>query len=343
MNKRSLSSRRFEGTKFLYVDDEPDNLTGFRLHLEEYFDILTESDPRKALDRIQDEPDLAVLIVDQVMPFMTGMELAEAAHKLNPTLTCIMLTGNATKQLAIDSVRTRLFWEFMEKPVDFSSTEIHQTFISAIQEHLLQRVKHDYREGTIELLAHLIDDKDGHTHKHSERVTNWAVRIGERMGLSERDLMVVREGAMLHDIGKISIPDDILKKPGRLTELERKIIMTHPGRGGELLERIPQLRELAFIARDHHERPDGSGYPKGLARDEVPLMASIVALADFFEALSSRRPYKDPWPMGKIVTECARLRDQQFPSAVIDVLFELLEEDGLMTQAEIKACCQEAA
>lgn len=337
MAKPILSKSRFENIKFLYVDDEADNLASFRIHYDELFDILTATDPVDALQIVRDEPDLAVLVVDQVMPKMTGLQLATSAKKLRPTLTCLMITGNATKQLAVDSVRSRAFFEFLEKPVNFGAPEVRQLFISAVQEHLLEKVKIEYRRGTIELLARLIDEKDGHTHEHSARVTGWAVKVARELGVSERELVVIHEGALLHDIGKIGIPDDILKKPGRLTDLERKIIMTHSTRGGDLLGKVPQLKELAPIARYHHERPDGTGYPEGLRGEEIPILASIVAVADFFEALSSRRPYKDPWEISDIVKEIGRLRGTQFNEKVVDAFFKILEEEGLLKHEELEA------
>ncbi|MCB0326228.1 MAG: HD domain-containing protein [Bdellovibrionales bacterium] len=336
------SKLKYSNAKILYVDDEIDNLVGFQVHVEGDFSILTSEFPTKALEMVETDPDIAVMIVDQVTPKMTGLELAEKAKKISPYLTCIMLTGNATKSLAIESVRKGLFWEFLEKPVDFSSHEMKQMLFSAIQEHYLDKVKNGYREGTIQLLAKLIDDKDGHTHRHSFRVQEWSIKIGKKYNLSDHEMVQLREGALLHDIGKISIPDDILKKPGRLTALERKIIMTHPGRGGDLLESIPQLAELASMARDHHERPDGKGYPRGLKADEIPLLSSIVAMADFYEALSSKRPYKEPWEVKEIVKEVARVRGTQFREDVVDTLLEVLVDEKLISREDLEQSVKEA-
>jgi len=343
MTEHHNSSRRFENIKILYVDDEADNLEAFKLHFEDQFEIEAFTDPVEALKCVKRDPDLAVLLIDQVMPKMTGLEFATQAKKIRPTLTCVMITGNATKKLAIESIRTRLFWEFLEKPVDFSAAGTEQLLINAISEHLLSKVKDEYHRGTVLLLANLIDDKDGHTRAHSARVTKWSLKVGKKFDLSERELVCLREGALLHDIGKISIPDDILKKPGRLSELERKIIQTHPGRGGQLLDKVPQLKELADMARYHHERPDGKGYPKGLKGDEIPLLAQIVAIADFYEALNAKRPYKDPWPIEKIVAEIISVRGQQFSEKVVDALLEVLEEDGLIAAGKIEELRQAAA
>jgi putative nucleotidyltransferase with HDIG domain len=220
---------------------------------------------------------------------------------------------------------------------------VKQLLISGVQEHLLEKVTLEYHAGTIHLLAQLIDDKDGHTRRHSQRVTEWSMKIAKKFDLSEREMVMVYEGALLHDIGKISIPDDILKKPGRLSALERKIIMTHPARGGDILESVPQLKELAPIARYHHERPDGTGYPENLKGDQIPLVAAIVALADFFEALSAKRPYKDAWPLPEIVAEIILQRGKQFPEAVVDALFTVLTEEGLIGREKVEELKQATA
>ncbi len=328
-------NNEYKKSKLLFVDDESENLLTFQLNLEDDFNVVTTTSPKRALQLLSQDKDIAMMFVDQVMPEMTGMELAIEAKKINSDVTMVMLTGNATKQLAIESVRTKVFWEFLEKPVDFASPHMKQMIFSGIQSCLLHRANRDYREGAIQLVAKLIDDKDGHTHKHSSRVQEWSVKLAKKFNLTEHEMLVVRQGAMLHDIGKISIPDDILKKPGRLSALERKIIMTHPGRGGDILDSIPQLAEFAPLARYHHERHDGKGYPQGLKGDEIPLLCVIVALADFYEALSSKRPYKEPWHVLEIVKEILSQRDKQFPGRVIDAMMEVLVDEGLVTQEQV--------
>jgi response regulator RpfG family c-di-GMP phosphodiesterase len=330
-----MTNEKYEKVKLLFVDDESENLLTFQLNLEDDFDVITTTSPKRALQLLTDDKNIAMMFVDQVMPELTGMELAMEAKKVNPDVTMVMLTGNATKQLAIESVRTKVFWEFLEKPVDFASPYMKQMIFTGIQESLLHKANRDYREGAIQLVAKLIDDKDGHTHKHSARVQEWSIKLAKKFNLTDHEMMVIRQGALLHDIGKISIPDDILKKPGRLSALERKIIMTHPGRGGDILDSIPQLAELAPLARYHHERHDGKGYPQGLKGDEIPLLSVIVALADFYEALSSKRPYKDPWNVLEIVKEILSQKDKQFPGRVVDAMMEVLVEEGLVTREQI--------
>ncbi|MCB1198864.1 MAG: HD domain-containing protein, partial [Deltaproteobacteria bacterium] len=298
------------------------------------------------LEIIQSDENITLALLDQVMPNMTGLELALEIKELKRYITLMMLTGNASKELAIESIRKKVFWEFLEKPVDFSSNFMKQMMYTGVQEHYLQKASHGFRKGAVELLANLIDDKDGHTHRHSYRVQSWSLKIAGKFDFAPHEIMMIEEGALLHDIGKISIPDDILKKPGRLSQLERKIIMSHPARGGALLESVDQLKELAPMARYHHERPDGTGYPQGLKGDEIPLTAAIVAIADFYEALSSKRPYKEPWPIEDIVEEILRVRGKQFSEEVVDAFMQvILDEECIAPQKfeEIKKSVSAAA
>jgi len=327
---------KLEPKTIIYIDDEVENLEAFKLHLEDDFNVLTFNDPLEALQCITTNKNIPLVLIDQIMPNITGLELATEIKELDRFITMIMLTGNATKELAIKAIRQNVFWEFLEKPVDFSSNHMKQMLYNAIQEHHLKKASHGFRKGAIELLANLIDDKDGHTHRHSFEVQRWSIKIAEKLKLSPHQIKIIEEGALLHDIGKISIPDDILKKPGRLTPLERKVIMSHPQRGGVLLESVPELEDLAPIARCHHERPDGQGYPKGLSGDEIPVLASIVSVADFFEALSSKRPYKDPWKIEDIVEEVLRVRGTQFNTVAVDALLEILIDEKSISRPEIE-------
>ncbi|MCB0272686.1 MAG: HD domain-containing protein [Bdellovibrionales bacterium] len=341
-----MSKGNVKKPKLMFVDDEVENLDSFTMHMEDDFDVVTCSDPLKALDVFKADENISLVLIDQVMPNMTGLELATEIKKLKRYTTMIMVTGNATKELAIESIRKKVFWEFLEKPVDFSSNFMKQLMYTGVQEHYLQKASHGFRKGAVQLLANLIDDKDGHTHRHSYRVQSWSMKIAKKFELTPHELMIIEEGALLHDIGKISIPDDILKKPGRLSQLERKIIMSHPARGGDLLESVEELKDLAPMARFHHERPDGTGYPLGLKGEEIPLPSSIVALADFYEALSSKRPYKDPWPMHAIVEEILRVSGKQFPEDVVHAFMQVILEEGHLAPSEleeIKKSVSEAA
>ncbi len=341
-NVLEMVTRRYEGIIIYYVDDEWDNLNSAAINLEEEFSIETEQDSEKALKEIQSGKPIHVLIVDQVMPKVTGMQLAEAMKKKNPLVPCIMITGFATKDLAIEAIRGRLLYDLLEKPVDFSTNEAKRLLIGAIQEYLLRSLRAEYEAGTVDLLARVIDERDGYTHQHSQRVKELSCKTARKFDLPEKDIVRIAQAALLHDVGKIGIPDAILKKEGKLTLTEKDIMQSHPERGARLVEQIDQLKDIADIIRYHHEAPNGNGYPHRLKGKDIPLPAAIVHVCDFFDALQSDRPYKKGWPVIEIVKEIHSLRGEEFDSEVVDAFFAVLLEDGLISENELSKSIKEA-
>jgi putative nucleotidyltransferase with HDIG domain len=145
---------------------------------------------------------------------------------------------------------------------------------------------------TIHTLALALESRDVYSRGHTERVTKYAIQIGRALEVSNQELEILRYAAQVHDIGKISIPDYILNKPGRLTPDERAVIELHPVKGAEVLEPLEFLKPAIPIVRHHHERYDGTGYPDGLEKERIPLMSRILACADAFDAMTSQRPYR---------------------------------------------------
>jgi HD-GYP domain-containing protein (c-di-GMP phosphodiesterase class II) len=178
-------------------------------------------------------------------------------------------------------------------------------------------------------LVAAVEAKDGYTHGHSARVAATSVRLGQRMGLRPQVLRRLAQGALLHDIGKIGIPDEILNKPGALTREERARIEEHPVIGWDIVQRAPTLREALHAVRHHHERFDGDGYPDGLRGDEIPLVARIVAVADVWDALTSDRAYRPAWSRQRAVDHMAAARGTQFDPVSLDAFLGLLEYEGL--------------
>lgn len=176
----------------------------------------------------------------------------------------------------------------------------------------------------VESLAVAIDAKDEYTNGHSSRVAEYSVLIAERAGMGEDELEELRMEALLHDIGKIGIPDEILNKPGRLDDDEYSTIKQHTVIGSEILRHIQTLPGAATVARSHHERYDGKGYPDGLKRDEIPLHARIVAVADAYDAMHSDRVYRRGLPDEVIFSELERGRGTQFDPLYVDELLKVL-------------------
>ena len=181
--------------------------------------------------------------------------------------------------------------------------------------------------GTLTALARAIDAKSPWTLGHSERVTDCAIKIAKEMGLPPKDLEIMRRGGLLHDIGKIGIPLEILDKPGKLTEEELKEMREHVNIGARILEPIPGLREAMSIVLQHHEWVNGGGYPKGLAGEEISLHARIFAVADCFDALVSDRPYRPGMPVKRIMQILEEGSGKQFDPRVLGVFRAMIERD----------------
>lgn len=189
-------------------------------------------------------------------------------------------------------------------------------------------------EATSLAMVTLIDVRDRSTERHSQRVTEYTERIARYLGIDGSDLDVVRRGALLHDVGKIGIPDSILLKEGPLTEAEWVIMRTHPEIGARALGPIPVLRDAATIVLHHHERWDGRGYPQGLRGQAIHIGARIFAVADTLDAMTTDRPYRRALPWETAVEEIRRQRGQQFDPAVVDVFLRIVGELRMMSQGE---------
>ena len=162
--------------------------------------------------------------------------------------------------------------------------------------------------------ARAVEAKSPYTQGHAERVTGYALAIAERAGLDAREKEILRQGGLLHDVGKICVPDAILDKPGRLTADEVAIIQRHPAQGVSIVEPLHSMKDVIPLIRWHHERCDGRGYPDGLRGDEIPLLVRILSVADVYDALSSKRPYRDAIPH----RECLRLLSENASKGGLD-------------------------
>jgi HD-GYP domain-containing protein (c-di-GMP phosphodiesterase class II) len=179
--------------------------------------------------------------------------------------------------------------------------------------------------GTATALAFAIESRDKYTGGHTKRVLGFAYAAGRRLGLEGEELENLKLSSILHDVGKIGIPDSVLNKPGSLSEEEFKIMRRHPKIGGAIMSKIPFLRNILDGMRYHHETLDGKGYPYGLRGEDIPLQARIVAVADAFDAMTSNRPYRDGRPMEEAVAELRRYSGTQFDADVVEALVAALE------------------
>jgi len=188
-----------------------------------------------------------------------------------------------------------------------------------VDPHQLYQMLRDPNAAAIQSLAAAVDAKDRYTHGHSERVTAYALEIGEALQMSSEMRDALKVAGLLHDLGKIGVPDSILNKPGSLTQEEREALQRHPSIGGDILHQSPQLDLIIPAVLFHHERWDGAGYPDGLAGESIPLVARILAIADAFDAMTSDRPYRKAMSVEEALLELRANAGKQFDPALVEM------------------------
>jgi HD-GYP domain-containing protein (c-di-GMP phosphodiesterase class II) len=208
-------------------------------------------------------------------------------------------------------------------------------------EHYIEDLRHAAEEnrqlfiGTVKALAAAIDGKDPYTRGHSERVARFSLAIGESLGLPDDEMEKLRISALLHDVGKIAIEDNILKKPAALTEEEFEIMKQHPQKGYKIMSQIPAMKDFLPGMYMHHEMMDGRGYPQGLKGDEIPMQARIVSVADTFDAMTTDRPYQKGMELPDAITRIKTFVGTRYDPKVVDALVEACES-GQITPGRVR-------
>jgi putative nucleotidyltransferase with HDIG domain len=281
------------------------------------------------------------------MPVMDGEALLAATKERFPDMPVVMVTAMHDISVALNAIRNGAY-DYLLKPFDREQllatvrralenrrlkleNRAYQTnlevLVTARTEQLRQAVSTLERsyDITLEALGNALDLKDAETEGHSKRVTAFTIAIARAMGLTSDQIRVIARGAFLHDIGKMAIPDAILRKPGALDPDEVAIMREHCFRGYQILRRIPFLSEAAEIVYAHQEKYDGTGYPRGLKGEEIPLGARIFSVADTLDAITSNRPYRAAQPLSAARDEIERWSGRQFDPQVVDTFLEMSE------------------
>jgi len=287
--------------RILIADDNGFYRLALEATLREWgYQVESVQDGLTALARLSgdDAPRLAIL--DWVMPGMDGPEVCRRVRaRWRPEPTYILvLTSRGGKQNVVTALESGAD-DYVTKP--FDRDELRARL------HVGRRIVGLQTCETVACaLARAVEAKSPYTRGHSDRVTAYALALAEAVGAGPGDREVLRRGGVLHDIGKIAVPDDILNKPGPLTAAEFEVIKTHPVEGAKMVEGMQALAELVPLIRWHHERLDGSGYPDGLRGEQIPFLVRVLAVADSYDAMASARPYRGAMPHA----ECLRrLRD----------------------------------
>ena len=219
------------------------------------------------------------------------------------------------------AIVSALFFYYM-----FFQTQIYKDDIAEKKLEQAQKLE-KLSVQVVTALAGTVDAKDKYTNGHSQRVADYAKEISRRLGKSEKFQQDIYFMGLLHDIGKIGIPDSIINKKGKLTDEEYAVIKTHPSIGSDVLKNITEMPNLFRGARWHHEHYDGKGYPDGISGDKIPLEARIISVADAYDAMSSKRSYRDALPQDKIRAEIIRVKGTQLDPKIADIMVEMIDED----------------
>ncbi len=328
----------------LVVDDDATNLRmANRILSEEKFRVSclkSGEDTTKFL--AENCPDL--ILLDVHMPGIDGFETLARVRK-NPNaadIPVIFLTADEDSDTEMKGLQAGAM-DFIKKPFVPEvlllrvrhTIDLHrlQTDLASEMEKKTQQIsaQHERLERMsmqiVTALSGAIDAKDTYTNGHSTRVAEYSARIAKRAGFSEKEQNDIYMMGLLHDVGKIGIPDAIINKPAKLTEDEYTTIMNHPVLGARILRGITEFPMLITGARWHHERYDGSGYPDGLVGENIPAQARIIAVADAYDAMSSRRSYRDVLPQEVVRNEVLKGKGTQFDPAFSDIMIEMMDED----------------
>ena len=320
------------------VDDDMSNLTLAGKVLSKNNMRVTALQSGEAfLEFIKDnDPDL--ILLDVKMPGMDGFETLSLLRERGGNalrIPVIFLTADEdedteTRGLALGAM------DFIRKPIIPDTLVLrvkHTLELVLLQNHLTREVERKTEENEnlslhiVKALAEAIDAKDTYTNGHSSRVAEYSRMIAERAGYTDEKLDDIYMMGLLHDVGKIGVPDAVINKPARLTDDEFALIKNHPVMGARILKNIKEMPQLSSGARWHHERYDGKGYPDGLTGKDIPEEARIIAVADSYDAMTSRRSYRDPLPQDVVRNEIVKGKGTQFDPDFADIMLKMIDED----------------
>ncbi len=339
-----MQDKSAQETTILVVDDEKE----FKGVLQEVFQLehyncLTASNGKEALQVLENQ-SVDVLVTDIVMPQMDGIELTETA-RAKYDCDVIMMTGYV-KDLAYGDAIAKGASDFIQKPLDLKELLIrlkrvlHERALRVELQKGLQR-EQDMRgalnqtlqevrqtlEGVIHTLSSMVEVRDPYTSGHQVRVANLACAIAKHMQLPEDQIIGIRMAGAIHDLGKIAVPAEILTKPSKLSEIEFNILKTHPKIGHDIPRQVKFPWPIAEIIYQHHERIDGSGYPRGIKDEQILIEAKIMAVADVVESMSSHRPYRPSLGIEVALEEISNNMGSKYDQEVVQACLKVIKEN----------------
>ena len=323
--------------RIIAVDDEEGIVDSLSIFLKRSgYDFTGVTNPVDAIELVKKE-HFDLMVLDFIMTPFHGDQVVEEIRKFNKDLYILLLTGHKDLAPPLETIRRLDIQGYCEKSDKFDQLLllIESGIKSIEQMNEIRKINVELRDTneklekayleSIQTLRYTVEAKDTYTRGHSERVSEYSVLIGKKLGLSDSDLKNLQIGGLFHDIGKIGVPDSILQKESKLTDDEYSQIKQHPNIGLHILSHASIFEDILPIVEHHHEKYDGSGYPGKLAGEQIPYLARIAAIADSFDAMTSRRSYRDSLPIENVISEFKRCRGTQFDPELADLFLDILE------------------
>lgn len=327
---QNLENSKNKNYKIIAVDDEEGIIDSLSIFLKRSgYEFTGVTDPMEAVERVKNE-HFDLMILDFIMVPIHGDKVVEEIRKFNKELYILLLTGHKDLAPPLETIRKLDIQGYCEKSDKFDQLLllIESGIKSIAQMNEIKKINEDLEKAyleSIETLRYTVEAKDTYTRGHSDRVSEYSVLLGKKVNLSDNDLRLLQIGGLFHDIGKIGVPDSILLKESKLTDDEYSEIKNHPSIGAHILSTATIFKDMIPIVKHHHERYDGHGYPSQLQGDAIPYLARITAIADSFDAMTSKRTYRDSLPLNTVVSEFKKCKGTQFDPELTDVFLDILE------------------
>lgn len=337
--RKNMITAESNGYKIIVVDDEQGIVDSLSIFLKRSgYDFTGLTNPLEAIERVRNE-HFDMMILDFMMDPIHGDEVVEEIRKFNKDLYILLLTGHKDLAPPLETIKRLEIQGYCEKSNKFDQLLLLiESGIKSIEQmntiKTINKQLHDKNEeleraylDTIGILRQTVEAKDPYTRGHSDRVSEYSVLIGKKLGLDEKTLHILKIGGLFHDIGKIGIPDSILLKESKLSDEEYSQIKNHPMIGVHMLGDAAIFTDILPIVKHHHERYDGRGYPSQLVGDDIPYVARIAAVADTFDAMTSKRSYRDSLPIDVVRAEIERCSGTQFDPNIAKVFLDIMDND----------------
>lgn len=323
--------------KIIACDDENGIIDSLSVFLKRSgYQLTGVTDPYEAIEKVKNE-HFDLMLLDFIMTPIHGDKVVEEIRKFNQELYILLLTGHKDLAPPLETIKRLSIQGYCEKSDKFDQLLLliesglrsveQMRIITKINEELKdknQELEKAYLE-SIQTLRYTVEAKDSYTRGHSDRVADFSVLIGKYLNLSEDDLQILRIGGLFHDIGKIGVPDSILLKEAKLTDEEYSEIKNHPSIGKQILSNASIFADMIPIVYHHHEKYNGTGYPAGLSGEDIPLFARIAAVADTFDAMTTKRSYRNALPLEVVRAEIEKCSGTQFDPAIAKVFLDILD------------------